>query len=70
MVPFRLCHLCTLIFDGKILSEGTPNEFFSGNKFYTTAASSISREVFSKAVLCEEVVALCKANGGNVEIDN
>ena len=52
---------CALFFDGKIISEGTPNEFFSGNNFYTTAASRISREIFSNAVLCEEVVALCKA---------
>lgn len=52
---------CALFFDGKIISEGTPNEFFSGNNFYTTAASRISRELFLNAVLCEEVVALCKA---------
>lgn len=52
---------CALFFDGKIISEGTPNEFFSGNNFYTTAASRISREIFSNAVLCEEVVEICKA---------
>lgn len=51
---------CALFFDGQIISSGTPNEFFSGNNFYTTAASRISRELFSNAVLCEEVVALCK----------
>lgn len=51
---------CGLLFDGKIISEGTPNEFFSGNNFYTTAASRISRGIFNNAVLCEEVSSLCK----------
>lgn len=51
---------CALFFDGQIVSKGTPNEFFSGNSFYTTAASRISREIFSNAVLCDEVIDLCK----------
>ena len=55
---------CALFFDGKIVSEGTPNSFFSENNFYTTAASRISRDLLSGAVLCEDVVRLCK--GGEV----
>ncbi|MGN0546811.1 MAG: ABC transporter ATP-binding protein [Acutalibacteraceae bacterium] len=51
---------CALFFDGKIISEGTPNDFFSDNNFYTTAASRISRDLFSGAVLCEDVVEYCK----------
>lgn len=51
---------CALLFDGEIISEGTPNEFFSSNSFYTTSASRISRGLFTNAVLCDEVVALCK----------
>ncbi len=51
---------CALFFDGKIISEGTPQKFFSENNFYTTAASRISREIISGAVLCEEVVECCK----------
>lgn len=50
---------CALFFDGELLSDGTPNEFFSGNHFYTTAASRIARGLFANAVLCEEVTALC-----------
>lgn len=50
---------CALFFDGEIISEGTPNEFFSGNNFYTTVASRIAREKFPNSVLCEEVIALC-----------
>lgn len=51
---------CSLLFDGEIISEGNPNEFFSDNSFYTTTASRISRELFKNSVLCDEVVALCK----------
>ena len=50
---------CALFFDGEIISDGTPNAFFSGNHFYTTAASRIARGLFPNAVRCDEVVALC-----------
>ena len=51
---------CALFFDGEIIADGAPNEFFSGNHFYTTAASRIARTLLPNAVLCEEVVALCR----------
>lgn len=51
---------CALFFDGKIVSENNPNEFFSNNNFYTTSASRISRDLFENAILCDEVVRLCK----------
>ena len=50
---------CALFFDGEIISDGTPNAFFSGNHFYTTAASRIARGLFPNAVRCDEVIALC-----------
>lgn len=53
---------CALFFDGGIISEDTPNAFFSENNFYTTAASRISRDMFKNAVLCEEVAACCKGD--------
>ena len=55
---------CGLFFDGAIVSENTPTEFFDQNSFYTTAANRIARGYFKKAILCEEVAALCKLNGG------
>ena len=51
---------CALFFDGKLIASGTPNAFFSGNHFYTTAASRIARSHFPNAVRCCEVAALCK----------
>ena len=50
---------CALFFDGGILSYGVPNEFFSGNSFYTTSAGRMSRDFFKNAVLCSEIVRLC-----------
>lgn len=47
---------CALFFDGEIMSEDTPGEFFSQNNFYTTAASRMARNIFKKAVTCEQVV--------------
>jgi energy-coupling factor transport system ATP-binding protein len=41
---------CALFFDGHIVSEGTPREFFSGNAFYTTAANRMARGVIPGAV--------------------
>ena len=56
----RFSDRCALIFNGEILSAASPNEFFSDNYFYTTAASRISRGILKKAILCEEVIKLCK----------
>jgi energy-coupling factor transport system ATP-binding protein len=53
---------CALYFDGEIVSEETPNSFFSENNFYTTSANRIARHMYQNAVTCEEVIALCKQN--------
>ena len=54
---------CALLFDGQIVSCGTPEEFFSENNFYTTAAARISKNIFINAVTNEEVANLCRQNG-------
>ena len=53
---------CALFFDGTIVTVGTPNRFFSGNSFYTTAANRISRQLFENAVTNEDVIMLCRSN--------
>ena len=58
----QISDICGLIFDGEIISQGNPHEFFSQNNFYTTQASRISREIFKNAVLCEDVIKLCKGS--------
>ena len=46
---------CAMFFNGNIVSQGSPKEFFSGNNFYTTAANKISREYIPEAITWEEV---------------
>ncbi|MBQ8802929.1 MAG: ATP-binding cassette domain-containing protein [Tyzzerella sp.] len=57
-------HRCGLFFDGSIVAEGTPREFFSGNSFYTTPANRMARHVIPKAVTVEDIVSCC---GGTVK---
>lgn len=47
---------CALLFDGQITSEDEPHAFFSGNRFYTTAAGLIAGDRIRGAVTCEEVI--------------
>ena len=54
--------VCMMLFGGKIAAQNHARSFFSGNTFYTTAASRMSRSVFENAVTAEEVAYLCKKN--------
>ena len=55
----RFANTCALMFNGQVLSEGTPHAFFAGNSFYTTAANRIARHLWPEAITAEEVVKLC-----------
>lgn len=46
----QYCDRCGLLFDGKIVAEYNAVEFFSHNRFYTTAAARLTRGFFSGAV--------------------
>ena len=50
---------CALFFGGAVVSQGTPREFFSGNCFYTTAASRMARPLLPGAVTAGDVIAAC-----------
>ncbi len=54
---------CALFFRGEIVSSDTPENFFSENSFYTTAASRITRGHFKNIVTAEEAVEICRLNG-------
>jgi energy-coupling factor transport system ATP-binding protein len=52
---------CSLFFRGRALSVQDSRNFFSGNSFYTTAVSRITRGIINRAMTVEDVVAaLCK----------
>ena len=52
-----------MFFDGNIVAEGTPREFFSGNSFYTTPANRMARHLIEQAVTVDDIVACC---GGEI----
>ena len=54
---------CAMFFRGEIVSAAAPDEFFSENSFYTTAASRITRGHFKNAVTVGMTAELCKLNG-------
>lgn len=47
---------CAMFFDGQIVSEGAPREFFNGKNFYTTASNRMSRQIIDNAVLERDVI--------------
>ena len=55
----RYAHKCGLFFDGNVVAEGTPREFFSGNSFYTTPANRMVRHLIPRAVTVEDIIACC-----------
>ena len=54
----------SMFFDGQVLTTDTPQNFFGGNSFYTTAANRMSRHIFRNAVTAENVVELYRKNKG------
>ena len=54
---------CAMFFRGEIVSAAPPDEFFSENSFYTTAASRITRGHFRRAVTAKQAAGLCRLNG-------
>ena len=64
-VEFCACYAnrCALFFDGNLVTQGTPREFFSGNHFYTTSANRIAREWEQAAVTVDDVITIC---GGKI----
>lgn len=54
---------CGMFFDGNLVAEGTPREFFSGNSFYTTSANRMARHLIPDAVTVNDIIISC---GGEV----
>lgn len=54
----RYADRCGMLFDGGLVTEGIPGEFFAGNSFYTTAANRMVRHIFPDAVTVKDV--LCR----------
>ncbi len=57
----------SMFFDGQVLITDTPQKFFGGNSFYTTAANRMSKHIFKNAVTAENVVELYRQNKGGTQ---
>ena len=55
----RYAHRCALFFDGNIVTQASPRDFFSGNNFYTTSANRMARTFAPEAVTPEDLIAIC-----------
>lgn len=55
----RIADSVSMLFDGDIAATSTPRSFFAGNRFYTTAANRMSRDVFANAITDEDIIELC-----------
>lgn len=58
----KYADMVSMFFDGGIITTNAPNQFFSQNSFYTTAANRMSRHVFENAITNEDVIELCQQN--------
>ena len=55
---------CALFFDGSITAEGDTYEFFKENRFYTTSACRMAREVLPSCVTAKDIIF---AIGGKID---
>ena len=62
-------HRCGMFFDGNIVAEGTPREFFSGNSFYTTPANRMARHLIPDAVTVDDIILSCGGTVTKAEIE-
>lgn len=52
--------VCSMFFDGSIITTNKTNKFFAGNSFYTTAANRMARHIWKDGVTIEGVIELCQ----------
>ena len=52
-------HRCLMLFNGELVAQGTPREFFSTNSFYVTSSRRISKGILENTVTAEDVIYCC-----------
>ena len=52
---------CAMLFNGEIVSEGSPKEFFNDNGIYTTPINRMSRGIINNAVTVNDILYALKA---------
>lgn len=61
----KYAHRCLMFFNGEIVSEDTPRNFFASNSFYSTSANRISRNIICNAVTTDDVIYCLTGNKPN-----
>lgn len=61
---------CLMFFNGEVVAEGTPRNFFSSNSFYSTSASRMSKGIIDNAVSSNDVIYACTGKKRDISIDN
>lgn len=61
---------CAMLFNGEIVSSGTPRQFFSTNSFYVTSAARISKGIIDGAVTAEDIIYCCTGKKEDIKPDN
>ena len=56
----RYADRCIMFFDGCVMSQDTPRQFFAENNYYTTSANKMVRHKVKFALTAEDVVELCR----------
>jgi energy-coupling factor transport system ATP-binding protein len=51
---------CAMLFNGQIVFDGAPREFFSNNYFYTTKTNRVMKELLPEAITIEDVIKQCR----------
>ena len=59
---------CAMLFDGGIVSDGAPREFFGNSEYYTTTACRIAHG-YSPAVTADELVFACRVESPEEDTD-
>ncbi|SHM82535.1 ABC transporter ATP-binding protein [Ruminococcus flavefaciens] len=54
---------CAMFFGGKIVSTGTPHDFFPRSSFYTTAVSRMTRGYYDNIITVDDAAEICRING-------
>ena len=65
----RYADRCAMVFDGGVVTQGPPREFFSGNSFYTTVANRMARSLLPGAVTAEDVILACGGEVPQVDVE-
>lgn len=52
-------HRCVMLFNGEVVSQTSPREFFSSNSFYSTSSNRLSKGIIKNAVTAEDVIYCC-----------